>query len=339
MSIDKRTLRRGVFGLFAAAALSLSAFAVAQQPPPGQAPPPPVPPPGAGRNTMGQPPPGMPPGMPPGARPGGMPAGHPPMGGPGAGRPPFPPGGRPPPRPVAHAEPEEEHAHAEHCPGHGPMDPPPHPNWWHGLIGVDNEKAQTESFVNKLLWRYENKVDPCDAKNEPPPYLAAMINFLVLVGLLVKFGKKPLAESLVARKATIMKEIDTATELREEAEARLDEYQQKLDNLEQTLEEFRADFAARTEHEQKKLLAEAEERRVRMKKDAELRVEQELKEARALLLKEAVEKAVKAAEELLASKVGAPDQERLANDYLAGLATAMKAGSAGSSDARVGGAA
>jgi F-type H+-transporting ATPase subunit b len=348
---QKRTLRRAVLGLFAGAALSLSAFALAQQPP-GPAPQPPVSPPGAPRTTVGQPGPGaqpgqpgrpMPPGMPPGAGRPGKPPGHPAMGGPQGGRP-FPPGGRPgmpAPRPAptpAHEE-HEEHAHAEHCPGHGPMDPPSHPNWWHGMIGVNNEKAVSESFVDKLLWRYENHADPCDPKNEPPPFAASILNFLVLVGLLVKFGKKPLAEALVARKATIMRDIDTATELREEAEARLDEYQQKLDNLEQTLEEFRADFASRTEHEQKRLLAEAEERRVRMKKDAELRVEQELKEARAQLLKEAVEGAVRAAEQLLASKVAAPDQERLANDYLAGLGTSMQAGSADASSARAGGAA
>jgi F-type H+-transporting ATPase subunit b len=270
-----------------------------------------------------------------------MPPGHPPYGGPGNR--PYPPGGRPgwppPPRSKPPVEEPEEAAHAEHCPGHGPMDAPPHPNWWHGLIGVDNERAQSESFVNKLLWRYENKADPCDAKNEPPPYLAAFINFLILVGILVKFGKKPLAEALLARKTAIMREIDLATQLREDAEGRLEEYQQKLDNLETTLEEFRADFAARTEHEQKRALAEAEERRIQMKKDAELRIEQELKEARAQLLKEAVDGAVRAAEKLLASKVATPDQERLADDYLAGIAGSMKAGSAAAhASSRVGGA-
>ncbi len=347
MSTTKRTLRHGALGLLAAAAFSFAAVAVAQQPPtqPGT------------RTTVGQLPPGAQPGMPPGrpgmppgmpppgaGRPGGpggpgMPPGHPGMAQPGRG---FPPGrpGMPPPRPpTKHVEEPEEHAHAEHCPGHGPLDPPPHPNWWHGMIGVDNEKAVSESFANKLLWRYENKQDPCDAKNEPPPFAASVLNFLILVGLLVKFGKKPLAEALVSRKATIMRDIDTATQLREEAEGRLDDYQQKLDNLETTLEEFRADFASRTEHEQKRLLAEAEERRVRMMKDAELRVEQELKEARAQLLKEAVENAVRAAEQLLTSKVGAPDQDRLADDYLAGIATSMKPGSADASSARMGGSA
>lgn len=325
------TVRFGGFALAAAATVSLAAVSFAQPAQPPFAPPP------GGRATTGQ--------LPPGARPGraGMPPGHPGFGGPN-GRP-FPPrpGSGPPPRPqpthATQAEEPEEPEHAEHCPGHGPLDPPPPPNFWHGMLGVDNDKAQTESTLNKLLWRYENKLDPCDAKNEPPPYLAAVLNFLILIGILVKFGKKPLSEALVARRAAIMREIDTATQLREEAEARLEEYQQKLDNLEQTLEEVRLDFAARTENEQKRILAEAEERRVRMTKDAVLRIEQELKEARARLLEEAVEGAVRTAEGLLASGVGSSDQERLADEYLAGISTSMKSSAADElASAHVGGA-
>src|SRR5262249_46928505 len=144
------------------------------------------------------------------------------------GRPPMPgrPGGRPtrPPPPAAQ---HEEHAkHVEHCPGHGPMDPPGHINFGHGLLGVDNEKAPPPDASPWVpsLWRYENKENECDPRNEPPPFLASLFNFGVLVFLVVRFGKKPIAEALVKRKESIMNEIDTATRLKEDARKRLKDY-------------------------------------------------------------------------------------------------------------------
>ena len=114
------------------------------------------------------------------------------------------PGMRPPgqpikapirPRKCAPSPPKKKHegGHAEHCPGHGPMDPPPPLNLWHGLIGVNNEAAQSDSALKHILFRYENAQNPCDPKNEPPPFFASLINFAVLAFLIGKFGQKPVA--------------------------------------------------------------------------------------------------------------------------------------------------
>lgn len=269
---------------------------------------------------------------------------------PGGARPPFPPGMRPPgqpgmpqglppgfnPRraapPVAHAQHEEaEGGHGDHewCPGHGASDPPPPPNWWRGLLMVNNELAQSDSFVNQLLFRYENKNDHCDSKNQPPPFLANVINFSILALILSKFGRKPLAEALVKRKATIMAEIETATKLKDDAERRLTEYEDKFERIDETLEELRAELTAQSEQEKKHILAEAEERRARMLRDAEFRIEQEGKTARAELLQQAITGAAIAAEELLVKKVGPSDLERMAEDYLKAVGTAIKGPSVG----------
>jgi F-type H+-transporting ATPase subunit b len=316
---------------------AVATHASAQQPPPGRDPhtlplgegPPRGFPPGGQPGQPGQM--GQPPrGFPPGGQPGQM--GQPPRG--------FPPGGQPPrgfpPRRVQQPEPEE-HAAAHHeCPGHGPLDSPHGINWWQGIIGVNNEAAKFEtnaeghphrvdSFLSQLLWRYENDRDECDPKNQPPPFLASLLNFGLLAFLLYRFGRKPLAEALAARKKAMMQEIDTATRLREEAEERLADYEEKLDNLDETLEQLKKDYAAQGEAERKHVLAEAEERRARMKRDVEFRLAQEAKAAREILLQEAVDKAVVAAEEMLAKKVSAADQDRAAEEYLAGLAGAWKA--------------
>lgn len=322
-------LRRTSLALGAAAAL-VAGTALAQQPelPPGHPPVPPQPQAGAAQGER-QPSPMPPrsrelqPGRPMG--PGGqqLPAGH------GRLRMPGGPGGahaRPAPKP---AEPEAHGAShgEEHCPGHGPMDPPGHINWWQGLIGVNNEAA-AKGGINSLLWRYHNPNDHCDPKNQPPPFLASVLNFGLLAFILVRFGKKPIAAALAKRKQSIMQDIDNAARLKEEAERRLEDYEDKLTRLEETLAELKAEYAAQAEVEKAHLIAEAEQRRDRMRRDAEFRVEQELKAARAMLLQEAVESAVAAAEELLRQRVGKEDQDRVAEEYLKAIPAAVSAGAA-----------
>jgi F-type H+-transporting ATPase subunit b len=329
-----------LLGLAVAAAVSLAgALALGQQPPPGQPPGMQVPPgqmqrpgfpsghpslPGMpGQQQRGGPimlgPDGRPVQSPRPGRPGhpGAPGGP---GGPGT-RPGAPPHARPH-APASHEEAEEEHGEHE-CPGHGPDDAPPRLNYWHGMLMVNNELAQKPGFLNQLLFRYEDPHHPCDPRNEPPPYLASLLNFGVLAFILFRFGRKPLGEALVARKQAIMAEIDTATRLKEDAEARLDDYEEKIENIEAKLEEVRAQYAAEAEIEKKHILAEAEERRTRMRRDAEFRVEQERKAVREELLREAVVNATLAAEALIAKQVSTADQDRMATQYLSSIGAAL----------------
>lgn len=316
----------------ALAAILLGASASAQQPPP----PPAGQPAPAGQPGMPAPggQPGMPgaPGqrpmrpMPPGGMPGGMPGqpglppGHPPLPGMGHGGVNAPrPGGKVPGR---DAQPVKKRT-ADQCPGHGPMDAPHHVNWWQGMLMVNNERAEKGGFVNHLLFRYHNENDACDPKNEPPPFLASLMNFGLLAFVLYRFGKKPIGEALQKRRQTIMGDIENATRLREEAEARLEEYEDRFEHIEETLGQLKAEYATQAELEKKHILAEAEERRVRMRRDAEFRIEQELKGARVALLEEAVLGAVTAAEEIIRQRATTQDQERLAQDYLTAVPAAI----------------
>ncbi len=294
----------------------------------------------------GQPRPGgAQPGQP---RPGGAQPGQPrPLGPPGMQR---PGGQRVPVPPPAPPPKQDDHAAAHHCPGHGPMDAPHAPNWWQGILMANNDVAKfgpadahghfhrTDGFLTQLLYRYENPADECDPKNQPPPFLANLLNFGLLAFVIFRFGKKPLAEALANRKKTVMAEIDNATRLKDEAESRLEEYEDKLQNLDETLEQMKKDYAAQSQAEREHILAEAEERRARMRRDVEFRLEQELKAARQQLLQESVELAVVAAEKLLENKVAAADQDRNADELIAGLGASWK-GEATSTSRSVGGAA
>ena len=152
------------------------------------------------------------------------------------------------------------------------------------------------------------------------------LNFAILLGLYYRYGKKPIAEGLKNRRATVAREIEEARRMQKEAEARAAKYQEKLSHLEAELKDTRDSLQAVGEAERDRLIREAEEKATRMERDATFLVEQELKQLRAELTREAVETAILAAEELLRKRITSSDQERLAEDYLAQLAAKRPSG-------------
>lgn len=158
------------------------------------------------------------------------------------------------------------------------------------------------------------------SNKKTPPYLAALINFALLAYLYVRLGKKPVAEALKNRRATVAKEIDDATRILKEAEARAKKYQAKLDSLDDDVDGAKKALAQAGEAEKTRITGEAQEKAVRMEKDARFLLDQEIRQMRLDLVRETVEEAVAAAEELLKKRVTMADQERLAEDFLRELA-------------------
>jgi F-type H+-transporting ATPase subunit b len=154
---------------------------------------------------------------------------------------------------------------------------------------------------------------------ETPPYLAMVINFAILAAGYYFLGKKPIAAALQNRRDSIAKEIEEAQRMRQEAEARAKTYQAKLEKLEEEMVTAREGLVRAAEAERDRIVSDAEAKADRMRKDAEFLVAQELKQIRHDLLRDTVEAAVLAAEELLTSRVTTADQERLAEDYLTDL--------------------
>jgi len=154
------------------------------------------------------------------------------------------------------------------------------------------------------------------SNHEQPAYGAMLLNFAILMILYYWLGKAPIAAALKNRRASVAKEIEEAKRMRDEAEARAVKYQEKLQNLEAEVREMRESLKAAGEADRDRIVREAEEKAVRMEKDAKFLVEQESKQIRAELTRSAVEMALAAAEELLKKRITPADQERLAEDYL-----------------------
>jgi F-type H+-transporting ATPase subunit b len=202
-------------------------------------------------------------------------------------------------------------AHGEAAPhgeGHGEEHHTPPFNFVNGLLG---EKDGVEP---SLLWR---------AKGTPPPFLALLINFGILIGLGIRFAKKPIVDGVKDRKKNIMRDIDEATKTKAAAKKRYSEYKKKLDSIDEELERIRTEYAEQAARDKTRILADAEAGRDRMTKDAQFVLEQERKQLQQELLVQTVARATQGAEDLLRQRLGASDQDRLAEEFLSTLGASL----------------
>lgn len=161
-------------------------------------------------------------------------------------------------------------------------------------------------------------------KKGPPPFIGPIINFALLLVLGYMALKRSINPSLEARRAAMETEIAEAKRLRDDAEAMHMEYAGKLERLDTEMKSLHDEFVKSGEAERDRIVAEAEAKAQRIREDAARTADQELRSLREELRREAVIAATAAAEETVRKVIGAPDQHRLADDYLTALEAHQK---------------
>ncbi len=166
------------------------------------------------------------------------------------------------------------------------------------------------------------------------PFAYLLLNAAILFFIYYRAGKKPIADGLQARHDTVAKDLAESAKIKAEAEARLAEYTTRLETLEEELQRIKGDIIKAGEGERARIVKEAEEKAERMKKDATFLLDQEMKQLRLDMIAFTVEAASTAAEQVLKSRIGASDHERLADEYVKQLSQSPPSQSLGASPAR-----
>jgi len=143
-----------------------------------------------------------------------------------------------------------------------------------------------------------------------------VINFAILVGALIYFGRGPMQEMFSTRRTAIASEMEAASALLDQAEARNAEWQRKLADLDRDLEDIRVTARRRAEEERERILAEASEAADRIQRDAVASVDQELRRAQDELRQEAASLATELASGILQNEVGDSDRDRLVDEFI-----------------------
>jgi F-type H+-transporting ATPase subunit b len=143
-----------------------------------------------------------------------------------------------------------------------------------------------------------------------------IINFIILVvGIYIvwiKFIKGMLAE----RREGIRKAMDEAKVARDDAERKRAEYEGKLKLLDSRVEEIYRELREEGEGEKERIIAEAERGAEKIKEQARVSAEQEIKKANEYIKREVARLAVGMAGEVLKREVKPSDQERLIDESL-----------------------
>ena len=153
------------------------------------------------------------------------------------------------------------------------------------------------------------------------PFGFAIINFIILVWIVVRFGKKPFVQYLENRHTTIRDNLAEAQRMREEAKQRLDEIKGKLQNLEKEITEIKANVRKDAELEKERFIADAGEQADALVKAADKALDDELRRARRMLEAEAVSAAMEAAEKLIRQKLDDGDRKRINEEYYQQIAS------------------
>lgn len=142
------------------------------------------------------------------------------------------------------------------------------------------------------------------------------INLLILLAVLVYFGRRPVREHFTVRRDGIRLELSQAAELLSQAEQRNADLQRRLVDLSSEIEEIREQATRRAEDEAERILADARAGAERIRRDARSSVDQELRRAKAGLREEAADLALEIAGRKLADQVSDSDRERLMDEFI-----------------------
>jgi F-type H+-transporting ATPase subunit b len=142
-------------------------------------------------------------------------------------------------------------------------------------------------------------------------------NLLLLLGILVYLGRKPVLNYMSERRQRIQDNLANSERLLKEAEARLAEWNQKASKLDVEIEELRQMARERAEQERAKILEDARATAERIKRDAASGVDREVERAKQALRDEASDLSVELAGKLLEEHVTDGDRDRLVDEFVA----------------------
>ncbi|MEZ4337203.1 MAG: ATP synthase F0 subunit B [Sandaracinaceae bacterium] len=187
--------------------------------------------------------------------------------------------------------------------------------WGEDPFGGENDARWHEA---------EEEQAPAEHHFDAQQFFAQAVNFVLWLAIVIYLARGPVTEFLKNRRLSVEEGLVEARQLKEAAEAKYADYSERLERLDEELEKLRTEMVQAGEAERDRIIDDAEARAARMRADAKFVIEQQMKQLRADLTREAIEAAVGAAEKVLTEKIQEADQTRLAQDYLDGLESSMK---------------
>jgi len=150
----------------------------------------------------------------------------------------------------------------------------------------------------------------------------AIVNFLILVGVLTKFLYKPTIAMFDRRKATIKQTLENAEAINKRADMKLDNYNKRIARVEDEAREIIKNSKIKAEAQAKTIIDDAREEAVAMKAAAQAEIERERQKARSDMRNEIAALAMLAAEKIIERELQSTGQDEIIDGILEQAGTA-----------------
>lgn len=147
-------------------------------------------------------------------------------------------------------------------------------------------------------------------------FIARVINFVVVVGIIWKFAGKGIADFFRGRQDKIRHDLDDLETRRRDAEAKIKDVEKSIANLEKEKASILAEAKAQGEALKAGIVAEAEKKAAQIKAAAENAAVTERKVMLDQIRSEVAGMIVETAESLIKEKLTAEDHQKLVDKYL-----------------------
>ena len=143
-----------------------------------------------------------------------------------------------------------------------------------------------------------------------------IVSFVLLVILFGYVLKKPVRAFLMKRQEDIRNSLEQSATKEEESQKNFENWERKLNSLGQEIADLHQKISQEGEVERQRIVERAQEEGDRIRQQAKVVAEQEVKKACAALRREMVDLSIELAEKLLKGSTRPQDQERLVREYI-----------------------
>lgn len=149
------------------------------------------------------------------------------------------------------------------------------------------------------------------------PQVGKIVNFLILVGTVVYFGRKPIADYLANRRSQVRADLVAAEEMKKSAATQIAEMDAKLKALPGELEALKVRGQQEIAAEERRIRELADAERTRLLEQATREIDQRVRLARRELLEHAATLTVNVAQRKISDEITDADRARLVDRYVA----------------------
>jgi len=148
---------------------------------------------------------------------------------------------------------------------------------------------------------------------------ATSLNFVIFIIALVYFAGPGLRAMFDERREKLLADLNEAKRLREAAEAKFDEYTRRLDALDDERKQLLDEYHSQGEAEKTRMVNDAKKQVEKMRADAELVIQQELRKAVLAIEEQAVDMALQMAEKRVQEKLDPSTHNALIDGFVGDL--------------------